>query len=203
MAQALYAPRSVAVVGASTSRKTAWGNRTIARYRQLGWTDRLYAVHPTADAIDGVPAYKSLGDIPGGVDYAEISVAAQLAPDVLRAANGKVRVATVNAAGFSEMGEAGNSLEASLLEAATQAGFGSYENWKKIFVTVGKMRGVGWAATYQDPVSGGLSKTRRPIRRGKNSARWRIAFNSAPAGRSRFADSATMCWACCRSSSGR
>ena len=38
-----------------------------------------------------------------------------------------------------------------------EATFGSYEQWKKNFVTVGKMRGVGWAATYLDPVNGRLS----------------------------------------------
>lgn len=38
-----------------------------------------------------------------------------------------------------------------------EANFGSYENWKKNFVTVGKMRGVGWAACYQDPTTGRLS----------------------------------------------
>ncbi|MGE0883359.1 MAG: superoxide dismutase [Blastocatellales bacterium] len=35
--------------------------------------------------------------------------------------------------------------------------FGSYENWKKNFLTIGKMRGVGWAACYQDPSTGRLS----------------------------------------------
>lgn len=40
---------------------------------------------------------------------------------------------------------------------AAEANFGSFENWKKHFVTVGKMRGVGWAATYFDPVTGRLS----------------------------------------------
>ncbi|HKX32549.1 MAG TPA: Fe-Mn family superoxide dismutase [Blastocatellia bacterium] len=40
---------------------------------------------------------------------------------------------------------------------AAEASFGSYEHWKKNFVTVGKMRGVGWAATYYDPVAKRLS----------------------------------------------
>lgn len=33
---------------------------------------------------------------------------------------------------------------------AAAAGFGSYETWKNDFVSVGKMRGVGWAITYAD-----------------------------------------------------
>ena len=35
--------------------------------------------------------------------------------------------------------------------------FGSYETWKADFMSVGKMRGVGWAVCYQDPINGGLS----------------------------------------------
>lgn len=35
--------------------------------------------------------------------------------------------------------------------------FGSFENWKKNFVAVGKMRGVGWAATYYDPMVNRIS----------------------------------------------
>jgi Fe-Mn family superoxide dismutase len=35
--------------------------------------------------------------------------------------------------------------------------FGSFDLWKTDFVSVGKMRGVGWAICYQDPNSGVLS----------------------------------------------
>lgn len=40
---------------------------------------------------------------------------------------------------------------------AAEESFGSYEIWKADFVATGKMRGVGWAATYQDPSNGALS----------------------------------------------
>src|SRR5436309_13399599 len=33
-----------------------------------------------------------------------------------------------------------------------EASFGSYDIWKADFVSVGKMRGVGWAICYQDPI---------------------------------------------------
>jgi len=120
--RALFRPKSVAVVGASATRATAWGNRTLARYSAMGWTENLYAVHPTAKEIDGFPAFPTLGDIPGGVDYAEVSVAAELAPDVLAAAAGKARTATVNSAGFSELGGEGRQLEVQLVEAARLGG---------------------------------------------------------------------------------
>ncbi|MFN2492180.1 MAG: superoxide dismutase [Pyrinomonadaceae bacterium] len=38
-----------------------------------------------------------------------------------------------------------------------EASFGSYEIWKADFVGIGKMRGVGWAICYQNPVNGRLS----------------------------------------------
>ncbi|MGH8611715.1 MAG: superoxide dismutase [Gammaproteobacteria bacterium] len=40
---------------------------------------------------------------------------------------------------------------------AVEASFDSYELWKADFVSVGKMRGVGWAICYLDPLSGRLS----------------------------------------------
>ena len=40
---------------------------------------------------------------------------------------------------------------------AAETSFGSYEVWKADFVSVGKMRGVGWAITYENPANGRLS----------------------------------------------
>ena len=45
----------------------------------------------------------------------------------------------------------------SALARALQASHGSYEAWKADFVTIGKMRGVGWVVCYQNPVTGRLS----------------------------------------------
>src|SRR3954471_16163459 len=38
-----------------------------------------------------------------------------------------------------------------------EAGFGSYNIWKADFVSIGKMRGVGWAICFQDPKRGRLT----------------------------------------------
>src|ERR1041385_5333693 len=40
---------------------------------------------------------------------------------------------------------------------AAEASFGSYDIWKADFVGIGKMRGVGWAICYENPVNGRLS----------------------------------------------
>jgi Fe-Mn family superoxide dismutase len=41
--------------------------------------------------------------------------------------------------------------------AAVAATYGSYDAWKMDFMSVGKMRGVGWAVCYQDPATKALS----------------------------------------------
>ena len=40
---------------------------------------------------------------------------------------------------------------------AAAESFGSFDIWKTAFVSVGKMRGVGWAICFQDPHTGKLS----------------------------------------------
>jgi acyl-CoA synthetase (NDP forming) len=118
---ALFAPRSIAVVGASST-KVTFGNRFLAAYRDAGWTDGLYAVHPSANAIDGVPAVASVGDVPGGVDYLLVAVPAAQCAGVVQDAAGHARFAHVISGGFGESGAAGRALEHALLETARRAG---------------------------------------------------------------------------------
>ena len=47
-------PKSVAVIGASAKR-TAAGNELLANLARFGFTGDVHVVHPTADAIDGLP----------------------------------------------------------------------------------------------------------------------------------------------------
>ena len=61
--------KTVAVVGASTHREK-YGNRAVRAYRAAGW--RVYPVHPSAAAIEGIPAYRSVLDIPGPVHRATV-----------------------------------------------------------------------------------------------------------------------------------
>lgn len=60
---------------------------------------------------------------------------------------------------FDNMMKHGNgdpSTGDAFINAATES-FGDYDVWKADFVSTGKMRGVGWAATYQDPSNGAIS----------------------------------------------
>jgi Fe-Mn family superoxide dismutase len=59
--------------------------------------------------------------------------------------------------GNMKKGGSGDPDKSSAFYKAAENSFGSFENWKKNYVAVGKMRGVGWAATYYDPVTKALS----------------------------------------------
>ncbi|MFF2107090.1 acetate--CoA ligase family protein [Rhodococcus koreensis] len=114
----LFAPRGIAVAGASTSRST-FGNRFLAAYREAGWTENLYALHPTAEEVDGVPAFSSISAMPSAVDYAVVAVPARSAPDVVTdAADAGVGFVHVVTGGFAEMGEAGAALQDELAHRA-------------------------------------------------------------------------------------
>ena len=54
-------------------------------------------------------------------------------------------------------GGTGDPTNASAFRKAAETSFQSYANWKAEFVGIGKMRGVGWAICYQNPMNGALS----------------------------------------------
>jgi Fe-Mn family superoxide dismutase len=54
-------------------------------------------------------------------------------------------------------GNSGGPAAGSAFAKAAERSFGSYDTWKLDFAGIGKMRGVGWAICYQDPVTGNMS----------------------------------------------
>jgi acyl-CoA synthetase (NDP forming) len=116
----LFEPKTVAVVGASTKGGTL-PNVFIRRIRELGYEGEIYPIHPSAESIDGLKAYRSLGDTPHPVDYAYIAIAAAQVPPLLEAARGRVRFAQVISSGFGEVDE-GRELQEALVGAARAGG---------------------------------------------------------------------------------
>ncbi|MFD0479436.1 CoA-binding protein [Nonomuraea thailandensis] len=111
---ALFEPKAVAVVGASTSRPN-FGNMFLGFYRDAGVP--LVAVHPTAAEVAGVPAVPSLAH--ADVDYALVAVPAERCAEVVREARG-VPFTQVMSGGFGEAGR--QELERELAGAARAAG---------------------------------------------------------------------------------
>jgi Fe-Mn family superoxide dismutase len=58
---------------------------------------------------------------------------------------------------MTKSGSGGEIPSSSELGRALGESFGDLEAWRKDFVGVGGMRGVGWAVTYLDPATGRLS----------------------------------------------
>lgn len=92
----LFAPRTVAVAGASSTGTSA-GNRYIRVLKASGFAGTIYPIHPSAKLIEGLVAYRSLADLPKAADYAYLTVPADQAEQVLSTAAGKVEFAQVMA----------------------------------------------------------------------------------------------------------
>ncbi|HYC44198.1 MAG TPA: acetate--CoA ligase family protein [Burkholderiales bacterium] len=116
----LFAPKTVAVVGAST-KGTALPNVFIRRIREFGYAGAIYPIHPSAPQIDGLPAHKSLADTPQPIDYAYIAIAAAQIPPLLEGARGRLKFAQVISSGFGEV-EEGRALQSQLAAAARAGG---------------------------------------------------------------------------------
>jgi hypothetical protein len=72
---------SVAVVGASNN-PVKYGHRAVRAYRRRGWT--VYPVNPHVEAVDGLPAFARVVDIPGPIDRATFYVPARVGVGLLR-----------------------------------------------------------------------------------------------------------------------
>ena len=102
-----FSPRSVAIIGASRRQETI--GRALVRHLVLGnFTGRIHVVNPNADSVSGMPAWKTVGEIPGDVDVAIVAVPAESVQDVVLdcAAKG-VHGLVVISSGFAETGEEG------------------------------------------------------------------------------------------------
>ena len=118
----LFSPRGIAVAGASTSRP-GFGNTFLTAYKELDWgPGTLWAVHPKATEIDGVPAVPTVADIDGDVDYVVGAVPAAACADLVRGAAGKAKFVHVISGGFREASAEGNDLEEALGAVARDSG---------------------------------------------------------------------------------
>jgi acyl-CoA synthetase (NDP forming) len=118
----MLSPRSVVVVGAG-QRVTAIGHRLVESIRSGTFTGDLYAVNRDGEPVAGVPATRSIEDLPLVPDLAIVAVPALDVLDVLRdcAAVG-IRGAVIISDGFAELGDQGKMLQRELLATARAAG---------------------------------------------------------------------------------
>ncbi len=120
--KALFEPRSIAVVGASRRPETV-GGALIENLLSGGYTGRIYPVNPSADEIRGIHCHASVTAIPENFDLAVIVVPSHAVAATLAECGKKnCPAAIVITAGFKEIGDAGRTLEAEVIETAERYG---------------------------------------------------------------------------------
>jgi acetyltransferase len=117
---AIFKPRSVAVIGAS-ERAGSVGRTILWNLISNPFGGPVFPVNPNRGNVLGIRAYSSIDDVPEPVELAVIVTPAATVPGVIRdCGEAGVRSAIVISAGFREAGADGAALEQQLLEQARQ-----------------------------------------------------------------------------------
>jgi acyl-CoA synthetase (NDP forming) len=143
----LLAPRSIAVVGAS-DRPGAFGGRTLEAIRTGGFAGRLYGVHPRLDRLGETPVFRSLEEIPGGVDCVALCLPdSQLERAMEQAAASGVGGAVIFSRAYDPQAGSADVLPERLGRIAREAGMavcghncmGFINAWSSLFMTVSRL----------------------------------------------------------------
>lgn len=122
MLDALFKPRAIAVIGAS-SKEQSIGHTVVKNLKIFGFTGPIYPINPNTPEILGLKAYKSLADVPGPVDSAQIAIPNKFVPQAVEECGKKgVKAVIINTSGFSELGEEGIKLQNEILAHAKKYG---------------------------------------------------------------------------------
>jgi acyl-CoA synthetase (NDP forming) len=114
----LLAPRSVAVLGASSD-PTRISGRPIAYMRAQGYQGALYPINPNRTEVQGLKAYPTVADLPETPDVAIVAIpAAAAAPAIDDLGRRGVKAIVMFTAGFAEMDDAGAAAQARMVETA-------------------------------------------------------------------------------------
>jgi len=119
---AALAPRSVAVIGASTNPNKI-GGRPIAYMKRFGYRGAVYPINPNARDVQGHPSFPDLAALPDAPDLVVIAVPGDAAVAAVAACAARgVKVAVVMTSGFGEIDEAGLAKQRAMAASARAAG---------------------------------------------------------------------------------
>ncbi|MCC6143931.1 MAG: CoA-binding protein, partial [Candidatus Hydrogenedentes bacterium] len=115
---ALFAPRSVAVIGA-TDKQGSVGRTLMWNLISSPFGGTVYAINPKRRNVLGIKAYPDINSVPEQVDLAVIVTPAPSVPGIMaECADAGVKGAIILSAGFKEIGAEGIKLEQELLKEA-------------------------------------------------------------------------------------
>jgi acetyltransferase len=116
---AIFAPRSIALIGAST-RASSVGAVLARNLLRGGFKGPILPVHPREAAIEGVLAYRDIAGLPLAPDLAVLATPPDTLPGLIAELGSRgTRAAVVLTAGFGELeGGHGSALQQAMLDAA-------------------------------------------------------------------------------------
>ncbi len=119
---AAFAPRSVAIIGASDNPEKI-GGRPIKYMRAHGFKGEIWPVNPQRAEVQGLPCWPDVASLPGVPDTVIICVPGEAAVDaVTQCARRGVRLGVVISSGFAETGQEGRAAQERMLAAARAHG---------------------------------------------------------------------------------
>jgi len=119
---ALFSPRSVAIVGQSDD-ATKTAGRPLKFLRRIGYAGRVYPINPRRETVLGERAWPALAALPEPPEHAYIVTPTEAAVAAVEECGQLgVKVATVLADGFAEAGAEGIAREARLRETCARTG---------------------------------------------------------------------------------
>jgi acyl-CoA synthetase (NDP forming) len=115
----LFYPRSLAIIGASAD-SAKFGHIILSAIMEIGYGGKIYPVNPEGGEINGLRVYRSLQEIPGGVDFAILTIPAPLVSAALEDCLRKgVKGVEILTSGFKETGTPeGKNMEEELSQIA-------------------------------------------------------------------------------------
>jgi len=113
---ALFQPRSVAVIGA-TNRQGSVGRAVLANLSGASFKGKIYPVNPHHSEILGIHSYSAVREIPDPPDLAIIVTPAATVPGIIgECIDAGVKSAIAISAGFKEQGVLGQALEVEIAD---------------------------------------------------------------------------------------
>ncbi|MGI5827717.1 MAG: acetate--CoA ligase family protein [Patescibacteria group bacterium] len=101
---ALFYPKSIAIIGASTKEKTV-GNDVVKNLVKQGYKGKIYPINPNANELYGVKVYHDISEVDSEIDLAVVAIPAKFVPSVMEVAATKgAKACIVISAGFKEAG---------------------------------------------------------------------------------------------------
>ncbi|MEZ0329457.1 MAG: acetate--CoA ligase family protein [Dissulfuribacterales bacterium] len=122
MLDALFCPKSIALVGAS-SHPGKLGYEILNNLIKSGYANPIYPINPKTESVLSLPCFPNIQAVSGPIDLAIIAIPAQCVIDVLKdCGECGVKAAIVISAGFRETGHEGLMAEMEMARIAERYG---------------------------------------------------------------------------------